>query len=1015
MAVRPGVKIASLALAGVGTAAIVAVWSYREPIARGAIDDYLHKRGVIASYDIRAIETRRQRLENIRIGDPKAPDLTADWAEIDVGPSLTGLSVRAVRAGGVRLHGRIVGGTLSLGAVDRLLPTPTDAPFTLPDIDLSLEDARMRLETPRGQIGGKLDGQGNLRSGFEGKMALVAPRLDTLGGCTATAATAYGDVSIVGRRPTFSGPVRLAALNCGAVVARGADVQVDASIAEDASDWRGTANLRLATAQSAGLLGRASEATVTFDGSARKTDADLKLVIGTATTRGVTASRLSLSGKATFGMRGTLFQGQMRAARILPGILLDGAARQLAALPDATPVSPAAQQLAAAIRGLSRGFGGHADVDASFVDGASSLTLSDMAFASASGASLVLPGDKVVSVDAGGIRLAGNARFGGGGFPGGMARLNGQSGTILFQPYQARGARIALTPVRFAVRPTGLAVNTVATIDGPLGAGRIGGLVVPLRLAPGQVMPSGCGFVAFRQLRVDTLALGPTRLRTCLSAREATLSDVRLRGAMGGAPLILNAAHARYAFGNGVFGVNAFSAQLGDASRRSALTADAVTGRVLPAGFGGRFEGVAGHVGTVPLLVSQGRGAWILARGALALNGQASVADAAAERRFLPLDADGLVLRVGAGKVEGQTILREPKSGADIANVTFRHDLSSGHGSADIDVAGLTFSNRLQPEAITTKTLGVVANVMGTIRGAGRVDWSGDVVRSTGRFRTSGLDFAAAFGPVQGMKGEISFTDLLGLVTAPDQEVEIANINPGITVTEGRIRYRLLPDFRAQLDGGRWPFAGGSLVLDPTVLDLSSAAPRHLTFRVEGLDAARFIAAMEFENIAATGIYDGQLPMVFDDQGGRIEGGRIVARGGGTLSYVGQVSNENLGTMGRFAFDALKSMKYERLAIDLNGAIDGDVITRISFAGVNQAPLEGGRAKLPIKIIGATNLPFIFNVTITAKFRQLFEMARSFNDPSILINRVVPRLEPLPKDERKPLNPVQPPESAPKQ
>jgi preprotein translocase subunit SecY len=108
-------------------------------------------------------------------------------------------------------------------------------------------------------------------------------------------------------------------------------------------------------------------------------------------------------------------------------------------------------------------------------------------------------------------------------------------------------------------------------------------------------------------------------------------------------------------------------------------------------------------------------------------------------------------------------------------------------------------------------------------------------------------------------------------------------------------------------------------------------------------------------------------------------------------------------------------MKYDRLAIDLNGAIDGDVITRISFAGVNQAPIDGGRTKLPIKILGATNLPFIFNVTITAKFRQLFDMARSFNDPSVLINRIVPRLEPLPQDERKPTNPVQPPESGPQQ
>lgn len=115
--------------------------------------------------------------------------------------------------------------------------------------------------------------------------------------------------------------------------------------------------------------------------------------------------------------------------------------------------------------------------------------------------------------------------------------------------------------------------------------------------------------------------------------------------------------------------------------------------------------------------------------------------------------------------------------------------------------------------------------------------------------------------------------------------------------------------------------------------------------------------------------------------------------------------------MGRFAFDALKSMRYSRLAIDLNGAIDGDVITRVSFAGVNQAPVAGGRTKLPIKILGASNIPFVFNVTITAKFRQLFDMARSVNDPSVFINRAYPKLQADPASPSKPEKPIQPKDS----
>lgn len=1015
MAVRPGVKYGSLALAGVGAAAIVAVWSYREPIARDVIDDYLQKRGVAASYTIRAIETRRQRLENVRVGDPENPDLTADWAEIDVGPSLSGLSVKAVRAGGVRVRGRLVGGSLSLGAVDKLLPAPTGEAFRLPDIDLSLEDARMRLDTPYGQMGGKLDGQGNLRSGFEGQLALVAPRLQPGRDCGLTATTVYGDVSIVGRRPTFRGPVRFAGISCSGLKANGGEITLDASIAEDGRDWSGQGTVRLASAELSDIRANGGEARIRFEGSAKKTDADVDLVMTSLLSKGMRASRVRLSGQATLGARGGLFNGSARVARVLPGGLLEPGARRLATVPDGTPVTPSARQLAEAIRSLSSGIGGHADVEASFVDGKAALSLSDVALASASGASLILPAKDAVRWDEGRLALTGLARFGGGGLPGGTATLNGLSGIINLQPYQAKGARLAVSPITFSVGGAGVAFSTVATMDGPLAGGHITGLSVPLRLSAGQTVPTGCLPVSFRRLTVETLDLGASRLTTCVTGRDVTLRAPRLAGRLGGAPIRIGADTARYVFSDGRFVLSKLGVQLAGDGPNSVLSADEVSGTSGRSGFSGRFAGLAGQSGAVPLRLSNADGSWSFARGKLTAGGSATISDTAPERRFLPLSAQAIQLTLADGKIAGSAQLQEPKSGSDVARVDFRHALSSGRGSVDLTVEGLTFGDRLQPEAITPVTLGVVANVKGAIRGEGRIDWNGGSVTSTGSFRTTGLDYAAAFGPVQGMAGEIRFTDLLGLVTAPDQKVQVANINPGIAVLDGLITYRILPDFKVQVDGGRWPFAGGYLILDPTTLDMSAAAARQLTFRVEGLDAARFIAAMEFENISATGVYDGVLPMIFDDQGGRIEGGRLVARGGGTLSYVGQVSNENLGMMGSFAFDALKSMKYDRLAIDLNGAIDGDVITRISFAGVNQAPVDGGRSKLPVKILGATNMPFIFNVTITAKFRQLFEMARSFNDPSILINRALPRLEPLPKDERTPTKPVQAPESGPQQ
>jgi len=163
---------------------------------------------------------------------------------------------------------------------------------------------------------------------------------------------------------------------------------------------------------------------------------------------------------------------------------------------------------------------------------------------------------------------------------------------------------------------------------------------------------------------------------------------------------------------------------------------------------------------------------------------------------------------------------------------------------------------------------------------------------------------------------------------------------------------------------------------------------RRLTFRIDGLDAATFVQQLEFKNLAVTGKFDGILPIVFDAQGGRIENGMLKVRpGGGTLSYVGDVTNANLGRMARIAFDALKSMRYQQLTIDLNGSLDGEIVSKVRFDGTNDKPQETarrggivGRLLAPI-----TRLPFRFNITITAPFRGLVNSAQTFVDPSIVL------------------------------
>jgi len=323
-----------------------------------------------------------------------------------------------------------------------------------------------------------------------------------------------------------------------------------------------------------------------------------------------------------------------------------------------------------------------------------------------------------------------------------------------------------------------------------------------------------------------------------------------------------------------------------------------------------------------------------------------------------------------------------------VSNVTIAHDLGTGRGNAVLDVPGITFGPNLQPEELTRLTEGVIALVRGGLSGQGRIAWTGKgKVSSTGDFTTHDLDLAAAFGPITGMNGTIHFIDLLGMETAPGQVMTLESINPGILVENGMIRYQLLPDQLVKIERGEWPFMGGRLILRETILNFGRPSAKRLTFEVVGLDAKTFVDSMGFKEISASGVFDGVLPMIFDDEGGRIVGGRLDAReGGGTVAYNGVVNKANLGMMGGLAFDALRDLRYKSMIIRLDGYLDGEFATRLAIEGVGLGNTSTQR------LIRAINrIPLNFNVTIKGPFRALIATAKSFRDPTETIEPALPR------------------------
>jgi hypothetical protein len=549
------------------------------------------------------------------------------------------------------------------------------------------------------------------------------------------------------------------------------------------------------------------------------------------------------------------------------------------------------------------------------------------------------------------------------------------------------------------------------SLDGPIGDGGIKGLIMPVdaHMAPdGAIKLAGeCTPLRWTSIKVSSLSLDPARLDLCGIGKDAlSLRSVQLTGRIGESPLRLSADAARYLVGPGRFDLTKLDARIGAGESPVLMTAAKLDGVLDKKGaFSGTLAGATAIIGPVPLNLTEIAGKWRFADSELGLDGALRVTDRQAEQRFFPLIVPDAHLKLANGRIDVTGTLAHPVRKANVATVKIRHQLGNGTGQADFALADLRFGALIQPDDLTPMALGVIANADGAVEGTGQIRWTGQGVTSSGTFSTQAMSFAAAFGPVSGLATTIHFTDLLGMKTAPHQRLTMKQVSAGVDVFDGVVDYALLSNEQAQIEGGQWPFSGGTLELLPATLDLDAHKPRNLTFRVTGLDAGAFINTMELENISATGTFDGVFPMIFDERGGRIEGGVLVARQlghaplimsganaplpicdpnrqGGNLAYVGPVSNAQLGVMGKLAFDALKNLRYKCLTIFLDGALDGEFVTRVSVNGINQGTEEARKSFISRPFLG---LPFIFNVRIEAPFRGLLSSAAAFADPTVLI------------------------------
>ena len=987
-------------------------------LANRVVADQLKKYGVPASYTIKEIGLRTQRLENVIIGDPKSPDLVAKLVEVDISVGFSGATIKVIRADGVHVHGGYDGDKLSFGALDKFRDLKSKKPFEFPDLAVELKNASLTFETPWGRVGAGFNGKGQLRNRFAGALALRAPTFGN-GDCAALGAQFDGRYVFEMGQPNLVGPILAESVKCKAAgfTADKAKIAADVRLSKSFDRWFGNIQYAAHSIEAGANTLTLPKGNMDFDGGMARTNFSASL--DTAGYRGsplfIRQLALDAKGHVDTSAEGIAVSARGQA-RLVDGVLDNAALAGIDSLSSQTkntPIGPLLAKLSPAARRAAAAFDGNVRYDGHVGAGGNTALLIDaVALSTKSGARLTQSGVANLGNKGNGWYLASPLQLAisGGDLPSAKLALrqgNGGawSGMMELSPFVAQGASISVSQLDFAGRPGGAwTFNGAAKLSGPISGGMVIGLNLPINgsFAGGNLaLLRACETIGFDSVKLSNLSLGRQSFRICPEAGRpifstgvagtrlsTSISGFAFTGALGSSPIAVNSATLHFNLSDG-FAAKDVKIALGRADAQTKFSLLALGGRFGGDGIAGTLSGGSGQIGNVPLTLDDAAGKWSYRNAVLALEGSTQVLDAEQVDRFQPMLVPDMLVNLEKGVITAIGSVHEPKTGVKVADVDIRHVLANTTGRALLSVDGLRFDDRLQPDMLTPLTLGVIANLKGTVSGDGHINWTEKGVTSGGTFNTSNLDLAAAFGPVEGLSSEITFTDLLGLETGPGQQAKLASVNPGIAALNGRVAYQLLPGKRVAIEGGHWPFAGGELVLEPTVLDFAVNSERRLTFKVVGVDAEKFLAQYDFQNLRVSGVFDGTLPMVFNADGGRIVGGELVSRsGGGELSYLGELSYKDMGVFANYAFQALKSIRYRDLTIGVDGDLGGEIITKVSFSGIQQ----GSLAKRNFITKQLARIPIKFNISITAEFLKLIGSIRSIYDPTYDNQSMLPDL-----------------------
>lgn len=325
----------------------------------------------------------------------------------------------------------------------------------------------------------------------------------------------------------------------------------------------------------------------------------------------------------------------------------------------------------------------------------------------------------------------------------------------------------------------------------------------------------------------------------------------------------------------------------------------------------------------------------------------ARVADTTSPVRFYPIDASGAA-RLDDQNWRGTFDL--DRGGHRLGRLVLAHDGRSGTGGIAITTPDLVFAEGgLQPAELTPLAALLGPPVTGTARFEGRIDWTADSEgSSSGLLTVPGIDFTSPAGRVTGLKGDIAFTSLTPLVTAPGQVLTASRLESFAPLTDLDLTFGL-DAATISVAGGELAVAGGTIRLEPFSLPLDRSLPFTGVIVLDQVQLGEIIAGAGFgDRVQMDAVVSGRLPFVSDPASGiKVTGGSLFAAQPGRLSIQRTaLSDLEAGgggavppsTVEDLAYQAMENLAFDLLTAEVNSLDEGRLSVLFHIKGRHDPP-----------------------------------------------------------------------------